>query len=208
MTVKESWIQNYKGLYQTNGYSFPPWTIYDQFLAVVDRPGRILELGCGNGLLLRFLCDLSGLTLQPFGVDNKEARIHQAKTVIFAERPSSFVTGDLREGVYHRGSFAVLMVNPLYADQGYYEQVEGKIPRLHLDGSIESLVTRCWQSVARGGRLVLWCYDGHVAEIAAQLDDFRAALAKTGLTFQERESGPVTFWLVDRPSFPGGSDDR
>ncbi len=199
MTAREAWFQRYGGLHGTNGYSFPPWAIYDQFLPVVDRPGRILELGCGNGLLLRYLCDLSGRALQPFGVDNKEPRIQEARTIVFPECPSSFVQGDLREGVHHRGSFAVLMVNPLYADHGYYEQVDGKIPRLYLDGSVAVLVKRCWESVAPGGRLVLWCYDGHIAEIAAQLDDFRTALAQTGITFQERASGPVTFLLADRP---------
>jgi tRNA1(Val) A37 N6-methylase TrmN6 len=199
MTAREAWVQRYGGLHETNGYSFPPWAIYDQFLPVINRPGRILELGCGNGLLLRFLCDLSGRALQPFGVDIKEPRIHEARTIVFPEYPSSFVQGDLREDVHHSGSFAVLMVNPLYADQGYYEQVDGKIQRLYLDGSVQVLVMRCWESVAPGGRLVLWCYDGHIAEIAAQLDDFRAALAGTGLTFQEVESGPVTFWLADRP---------
>lgn len=195
---REAWLKKYGELYRTNGYSSPRWDIYEQFLGVIDRPGPILELGCGNGLLLRFLCDLSGYSLQAFGVDIKRPSIHEAKTVVFPEREACFLQGDLRHGVYHRGPFATLMVNPLYADQGYYEQVDGKIPRLYLNGSIQALVTRCWQSVAPGGRLVLWCYDGHVSEIAAQLDDFRATLGATGLMFREIESGPVSFWLSDR----------
>jgi SAM-dependent methyltransferase len=199
MMSREMWLETYGQLYETNGYSAPPWAIYDQFLGVVDRPGPVLELGCGNGLLLRFLCDLSGLPLQAFGVDIKESRIREAKTTVFPEREACFVQGDLRDGVHHAGHFATLLVNPLYADRGYYEQIDGKIPKLHLDGTIRALVLRCWQSVAPGGRLVLWCYDGHVVEIAAQLDEFRATLAATGLTFREIESGPVSFWLADRP---------
>jgi SAM-dependent methyltransferase len=149
---------------------------------------------------LRFLCDLSGYSLQAFGVDTKEPSIREAKTLVFPEREARFIQGDLREGVPHPGSFATLLVNPLYADQGYYEQVDGKIQKLYLDGSIRRVVLKCWQSVAPGGRLVLWCYDGHVAEIAAQLDDFRASLAATGFMFREVESGPVSFWLSDRPA--------
>jgi tRNA1(Val) A37 N6-methylase TrmN6 len=196
--LRQKWLETYGSLYRTNGYSDPPWAIYDQFLGAVDRPGPILELGCGNGLLLRFLCDLSAYALLPFGVDIKEPSIREARTIVFPERAACFIQGDLRKGVHHTGSFATLIANPLYADQGYYEQVDGKIPKLYLDGSIPTLVKTCWQSVAPGGRLVLWCYDGHVAEIASQLEEFRAALASTGLAFQERESGPVTFWLSDR----------
>lgn len=203
MTAKEAWVQRYGGYHQTNGYSFPPWTIYDQFLPMVDRPGRVLELGCGNGLLLRFLCDLSGLDLQPFGVDNKQARIDEARSIIFPEYSSSFVHGDLRDGIHHCGPFDVLMVNPLYSDPGYYEQVDGKIPKLHLNGSIEALVLRCWKEVAPGGRIILWCYDGHIAEIATQLDQFRDLLTGTGINFQEFESGPVTFWLAEQSALHG-----
>lgn len=197
---RASWLEKYGSLHRTNGYSFPPWDIYDQFLRVVDRPGPILELGCGNGLLLRFLFDLSGQPLQPFGVDIKEPSIREAKAVVFPERAASFIQGDLREGLHHAGSFQTLMANPLYADRGYYEQVDGRIPRLYLDGSIPLLVGRCWRAVGPGGRLVLWCYDGHVAEIAPQLEEFRATLAATGLAFREFESGPVSFWLSDRTS--------
>lgn len=210
MTAQGAWIQRYGGYHQTNGYSFAPWTIYDQFLPVVDRPGPILELGCGNGLLLRFLCDHSGHALRPFGVDNKQDRIDEARTSIFPECPNSFVHGDLRDGIHHRGPFAVLMANPLYADQGYYEQVDGKIPKLHLNGTIEVLVLQCWKALAPGGRLILWCYDGHIAEIAPQIEQFRAVLSRTGITFREFESGPVTFWLAEqsplRPGTPVGSD--
>ena len=133
---RETWLQTYGSLYRTNGYSSPPWAIYDRFLGVVDRPGPILELGCGNGLLLRFLYDLSGQALRPFGVDIREARIREAKATVFPEREACFVPGDLRDGVHHTGLFTTLIVNPLYADQGYYEQIDGKIQKLYLDGSI------------------------------------------------------------------------
>lgn len=201
--LRDMWLQRYGTLYRTNGYSMPRWDIYDQFLTVVDRPGPILELGCGNGLLLRFLNDLSGHALEAFGVDIKATSIAEAKAVVFPEREVNFIQGDLRKGVHHLGPFTVLIANPLYADQGYYEQVGGKIPQLYLDGSIHRFVMRCWDAVALGGRLVLWCYDGHISEIAPQLDQFRAVLAGTGLTFQEVESGPVTFWLADRSAVCG-----
>jgi 23S rRNA A1618 N6-methylase RlmF len=131
-------------------------------------------------------------------VDIKEPSIREAKTIVFPERHDCFILGDLRNGVHHTRSFTTVIVNPLYADQGYYQQVDGKILKLHLDGSVQALVIQCWRSVAPGGRLVLWCYDGHVAEIAAQMDEFRTTLAATSLPFRELVSGPVSFWISDR----------
>jgi SAM-dependent methyltransferase len=197
---REEWFRAYGGSFTTNGYAKPPWKIYEQFLKVVDRPGPILELGCGNGLLLRFLCDLSGHRLQPFGADINADAIRQARTAMFPDRAGCFVHADLRDGIPFPGPFATVLANPIYADQGYYEQVAGKIPKLYLDGSVESFVGKCWNAVMPGGRLVLWCYDGHVAEIAPHQAEFRSALAATGVVFREMESGPVSFWLAERPS--------
>ena len=33
---REAWLRAYGHYYSTNGYSKPPWEIYDQFLKVVD----------------------------------------------------------------------------------------------------------------------------------------------------------------------------
>jgi SAM-dependent methyltransferase len=195
---KEAWFRAYDAYYSTNGYENPPWKIYEQFLKVVQGPGTILELGCGNGLLLRYLCDLSGHELQPFGVDINAAAVHQARTAIFPNRPDCFIHADLREGMPFPGTFAAILTNPLNADQGYYEQVDGKIRKLHLDGSIEKFIRRCWQSVSPGGQLVLWCYDGHIVEIASCRAQFDAVLAGVGIAFREMESGPVNFWVSER----------
>ena len=194
---KTAWFEEHSGHFATNGYSFPPWAIYEQFLAVVDGPGPILELGCGNGLLLRFLHDLSGHRLEPFGADINADAIREAKAVIFPERADCFVHADLREGIPHPGPFRTVIANPLHADRGYAEQVDGKIPKLHLDGSLQAYIAACWRVVAPGGRLALWCYDGHIAEIAPQHAELNAAIAGTGVRVREFASGPVNFWLSE-----------
>ena len=213
MMLRGDWLETYGRLHTTNGYARPPWAIYDQFLKVVDAPGPILELACGNGLLLRFLSDLSGLRLEPSGVDINAAAIAEAKAVVFPDRPSCFVHADLRDGIPYRDEFATILANPLYADRGYYEQVGGKIQRLYLDGAIEALILQCWGRVAPGGKLILWCYDGHVAEIATHKDAFLAALTSTGIAFREVDSGPVRFWIsggkaMPNPSMPEGRRPR
>ena len=195
---REDWLRVYGSLHTTNGYAKPPWMIYDQFLEVVDTPGPILELACGNGLLLRYLFDLSGLALEPFGLDINRDAIAEARAIVFPDHDARFVHADLREGIPFAQEFTTILANPLYADQGYYEQVEGKIQKLYLNGTIESFTLNCWRSVAPEGKLILWCYDGHVAEIADDYDAFISAMRSTGIPFHEFESGPVRFWISGR----------
>jgi SAM-dependent methyltransferase len=180
--------------FRTNGYAKPPWHIYDQFVRAVHQPGAILEVSCGNGLLLRYVTELSGLPLEPYGLDINRDAIREARERTFPERAECFVHADLREGLPFARTFATILANPLYADPGYYEQVDGKIPRLHFDGSMERLIHTCWDALAPGGQLLLWCYDGHFAEIAPQIDDFRQMLNELNLGLTERPSGPVVFW--------------
>ena len=45
----------------------------------------------------------------------------------------------------------MILANPLYADHGYYEQVNGKITRLHADGSIATSPVLAEESIAIRG---------------------------------------------------------
>src|SRR4051794_33613710 len=108
---REEWFRTYGNSFTTNGYARPPWKIYEQFLKVVDRPGPILELGCGNGLLLRFLCDLSGHQLQPYGADINADAVREARAATFPDRADCFAHADLRDGIPFPGPFATVLAN-------------------------------------------------------------------------------------------------
>ena len=144
------------------------------------------------------MLDLSGLPLEPFGLDINRAAIAEAKAIVFPDRAACFVHADLREGIPFPPEFATVVANPLYADPGYYEQVNGKIRKLHLDGAVESLISSCWRALAPGGKLILWCYDGHVTEIARDYDALMAVMTSTRINLRELDSGPIRFWLSDR----------
>ena len=191
------WLERYRECYRTNGYAHAPWYLYMQFLKLFEAPGSVLEIACGNGLLLRYVKDVSGVALEAYGEDINGEAIREAQRLTFPECPEHFVQADLREGIPFPRTFDTVLANPLYADQGYYEQVGGKIQRLHLDGSIEAFIARCWQAVAAGGRLILWCYDGHVREIDPFADGFAKALEKTGIKLTRQDSGPAVFWISE-----------
>ncbi len=66
---------NGSDILRPNGFDAYPDEIYDFFLGLVDREGRVIDLGCGNGLMLRHLVTKSKYKLVPYVVDFIEASI-------------------------------------------------------------------------------------------------------------------------------------
>lgn len=191
---RSAWVDKYGRYFGTNGYLKPPWRIYDVFLGAIRRPGSIVEFGCGNGLLLRYVADLADFELSAYGFDLREFAIREAQQKVFPERANCFTVADMRQTLPFNQGFDYVLVNPLYADPGYSEQVGGKIVRLHFDGQMKALVERAWETVNAGGQLILWCYDGHVAEVGPQLAEFRRLIDSIGVGFTERGTTPVVLW--------------
>jgi SAM-dependent methyltransferase len=71
---------------------FELWCNSRRFVAeVFDRGGTILDVGCGNGFLLRCLQEWSGHPLVPYGVDVSESFIREAQ-ILFPGEPEHFLT--------------------------------------------------------------------------------------------------------------------
>lgn len=155
----------------------------------------MLELGCGNGLLLKYLCEHRGLALQPFGIDRNERAIATARRYVFPDRAASFEVGDIRTATVRWPPFRTVITNPLYADAGYYEQVGDRIQRLHGGGVIADYVRRCQSLLAPGGALVLFCYRGQLEEIERYRDRFARELSAFEHTEVVMPSGGVTFFV-------------
>ena len=62
-----------------NGHLSPPYVEYHALLKFINQSGKILDLGCGNGMLLKFICEFSEFDLIPFGIDKKTEVIDEAK---------------------------------------------------------------------------------------------------------------------------------
>jgi len=77
---KRLWKMYWEGndgtdILRPNGFREYPDEIYDLFLSLVNHDGRVLDLGCGNGLMLRHLITRSRYRLIPYGVDFIEESI-------------------------------------------------------------------------------------------------------------------------------------
>ena len=93
------WEQNKGNPYLPNGFLVYPHEIYDFFLGFINHPGRVIDLGCGNGLLLRHLVENSEHELIPYGVDFIEESIEQARRDILPEFADNFVVANVRDYV-------------------------------------------------------------------------------------------------------------
>jgi len=82
-------------------------------IVLTNNPGMVLDLGCGNGALLKKLLDMNS-SIVPFGMDVEASRIAHARELLprFAD---NFVSGDLfdMESVWPEGrKYALAMLMP------------------------------------------------------------------------------------------------
>ncbi|MBO3799975.1 MAG: class I SAM-dependent methyltransferase [Candidatus Brockarchaeota archaeon] len=62
---------------------------------MIDHDGNVIDLGCGNGLMLRRLVTRSSYKLIPYGVDFIEESIKQAIEVILPMYAGNFAVTNI-----------------------------------------------------------------------------------------------------------------
>ncbi len=107
-------------------------------LKVDPQPRRVLDVGCGTGLLLRLLAERRPDIEQLTGIDAAEGMISVANATEHGSR-ISFVTGVAEELPYPDGSFD-LVVSTTSFDHWQHQQAG---------------LTQCSRVLAPGGRFVL-----------------------------------------------------
>jgi tRNA1(Val) A37 N6-methylase TrmN6 len=194
--AEDAWFEPFGELYRQNGYFSRPSGIYAGFLPFIRRSGRILELGCGNGMLLRYLSERSENRLTPFGIDIDPCAIETARTVILPDFADNFRVGDVRD--YHEErNFDIVVTNPVFANSGFYEQQDGCIQTLYPDGSIRTYLEKCLSLLSPHGDLVLYSYEEEHERIPNFARVF--ALESEGLEFKRAHSsrGRTAYWLLE-----------
>lgn len=194
--AEDAWFEQFGELYRQNGYFSCPSDIYIGFSPFIRRSGRILELGCGNGMLLRYLGERSGQHLTPFGADLDRHVIETARATILPDFADNFRVADVRTYNDDR-KFDIVLTNPVFANRGFYEQDSGGVRTLYPDGSIRTYLERCRSLLAPGGDLVLYSYEEEHRRVPHFASVF--ALESEGLDFEHGLSprGSTAYWILE-----------
>lgn len=130
-------------LLQHNGWQNVPYhPAVPLFLRIIDRPGNILDLGCGNGLLLKILRAESPFALVPYGVDFVEQSIEEATTEILPGYKDNFVRENIETTDFFGRVFTYILFSPAY---------------LHPERT-QNFLTTCLDRIESGGKLILYEY--------------------------------------------------
>jgi 2-polyprenyl-3-methyl-5-hydroxy-6-metoxy-1,4-benzoquinol methylase len=103
--LKKYWENNENDLFRPNGFPALPDTTYQSFSEEINKDGKVLDLGCGNGLMLKYLMETSGHKLIPYGADFMEKSIEQAKNILFPEYADNFENCNVADYSFGKGPF-------------------------------------------------------------------------------------------------------
>jgi len=150
----------HSGWLDTDATEHPAWRA---FLSLIDRPGTILDLGCGNGALLRALVDNSPYALTPYGIDFLAESIDEACTLILPEFRNNFLASNVAHFDFSGQTFSYIITSPAY---------------VHPD-AVASFIQLCYQHLEPLGRLILYEYSA-----VAVLPNYQTLIDHSGLALQ------------------------
>jgi 2-polyprenyl-3-methyl-5-hydroxy-6-metoxy-1,4-benzoquinol methylase len=129
-------------IFRPNGFNEYPEEVYNLFLSLIDHDGRVIDLGCGNGLMLRHLVTRSKHELVPYGIDFIEESIKQAKEVILPQYAENFEVGNIVDTDFDIGFFDFIFFDPY---------------NVHSD-DMQGMIDRLLKACKPGGKIVFYTY--------------------------------------------------
>jgi len=110
---KEYWRDNNGAdLVRANGFREYPIFVYTALCQQIHKDGKILDLGCGNGLMLKHLMQYSGYKLIPYGIEFLKDSIKQAKEILHPQYKDNFIVGNIIDYSFGKGPFDFIFLSP------------------------------------------------------------------------------------------------
>jgi uncharacterized protein len=127
---------------KTNGFDESPELTYQYFEEFIPV-GKInvIDLGCGNGLLLNYLMEKQ-FKLIPHGIDFRKEAIDEAIKYIHQDSASNFSVCNISDYDFDNSSFDLIFLDPFHVH----------------DDERMAIVTRALASVNSNGFLILFSY--------------------------------------------------
>jgi 2-polyprenyl-3-methyl-5-hydroxy-6-metoxy-1,4-benzoquinol methylase len=105
-----------------NGFIEYPEKIYNYFHQLLDdivkiNHCNILDMCCGNGLLLKHLMSKCNFDITPYGIDFQENSIIQAQNEIHKEYKENFINKNAIDFEFTLCKFDIILVDPYHFHQ-------------------------------------------------------------------------------------------
>lgn len=104
-------------VYGRNGYHSYPLTVYNYFVAAInglqmEGACTLMELGCGNGLLLKHLQETVEAKITPYGIDFLASSINCAKQQILPAYKDNFTISNIADFDFEGKVYDVVLLDP------------------------------------------------------------------------------------------------
>jgi SAM-dependent methyltransferase len=129
---KTYWNCKNDSLWVRNGFNTYPFKIYTYFESIINELNnnkviKVIDLGCGNGLLLKHIVDSLNCEVIPYGVDFLIDSIKQAQKIIHPKFANNFVVANFIDYDYENAPFDFTLVDPYHIHENDLFNVVQKI---------------------------------------------------------------------------------
>jgi SAM-dependent methyltransferase len=113
------WEKEHNDLLVPNGFTVYPNKEYNCFVSLIDNLNTqnqcsIIDICCGNGLLLKHLVEHCHSQIIPYGIDFLENSIQQAKTVIHPNLCNNFFASNAINFDFSNYFFDFVLLDPYH----------------------------------------------------------------------------------------------
>lgn len=91
---------------------------------MTDKGGKVIDIGCDNCMLLKFICEFSGYKIETLGIDWNIKAIDSAKRNVLPKVSKNFIINDIDSCLQLKNRFNLIICNPFHSARNYINIVQ------------------------------------------------------------------------------------
>ena len=177
--IKE-WFQKYEDLFsiELNGFKNKPIISYISILPLIDRGGKLLDIGCGNGMFLKFICEFAGYKLQPNGIDCDRDAIENARTIVFPAFAKNFLLNNIDDCLPLKDKFDIIICNPFHSKK-----------------SIDQVIHSCINMLSPSGKLIIRIHNDNID--FSSINELKSKIKNSSLSINLSKCLDVYYGIIE-----------